>query len=292
MKELNPFLKEVEKYLDDLPILERNKIISELNAQLQENPELLRRSHLATANEKRIEAGFDSYQVKSSGSTFGRILFKTFAFMFVCFLLFVGFLVWKFTPIFKIDEENQRVTILGGLIDIDGKAGKFIVADEVHFTVSNYVNDLTGEIKLDGNDKPIYIYFESGKFDFETTETSELSFECKLSSPPTDEMINQSDVEIILDFKQLEGSNCAFKIPARSRIITRGNTAAVTLTKPDFDFNLKLEVGNVILDLSEDKSYFLDLNTKTGNLDEFKSFSSNNGEHRIKVEVNTGSISR
>ena len=291
MKEINPYLKEVEKFLVDLPILERNKIISDLNSELAENPEMLKQAPLNTANNKRVEAGFKNFQVKNSGSSFGKIIFKTFAFMFVCFLIFLGFLIWKFTPLFEIDEENQRVTILGGLIDIDGKAGRFIISDEVHFTASNYTNDLTGSIAKE-NARKVTLLFESGKFDIETNANAELTFDCKLSDQPADNMIKQVGDSVTLNFKELAGSNCTLAIPERSQIKAIGNTAAFDINKPFFDLDLELETGNVILNLSENRSYTLDLDAATGNVDQFESYSSNNGEFNIKIKLDTGSISR
>lgn len=292
MKEINPYLKEVEKYLVDLPILDRNKIISELNSELLINREILKTKPLYTANDKRIEAGFENFEVESPRSSFGKAVLKGCTFMFICFLLFVGFLMWKFTPLFKIDEENQRVTILGGLIDIDGKAGRFILADEVHFTASNYTNDLTGSIAATSDKDQIYLYFESGKFDFKTSNSKEISFECKLSSPPTDQMIKQVDTNITLDFRELEGSNCTIKLPENAILIAQGSTAAISFDFPRFDIDLKLETGNVTLNPDENRTYFYDLSVESGQVMDFQNSDMQTAEHRIKIDLNTGRISR
>lgn len=295
MKEINPYLKEVEKFLEDLPILDRNKIISDLNSELLENNEILKRPASVVADEKRIEAGFDAYKVKNSKSSFGRVIFKTFAFMFVCFLIFIGFLMWKFTPLLKIDEENQKVTILGGLIDIDGKSGKFIVGDEVHFTASNYTNDLTGSIVIlshELNSTPIKLNFESGKFTFQTSPTDDFSFECKLSSPPTEDMITQAPNSIVLNFKELEGSNCTISIPEKAKFFAKGETAAVDLVAPHFDFDLELESGNIVISPDENRTYDYDLKVETGILSDYTSTDDVAGEHKIRIRLESGNISK
>jgi len=295
MKEINPYLKEVEKYLVDLPILDRNKIISELNSEIVENREILKQPASTTADEKRVEAGFGPYKSKNSKSSFGKTILKSLAFMFVCFLIFIGFLVWKFTPLLSIDEENQKVTILGGLIDIDGKAGKFIVGDEVHFTESSYTNDFSGSTPMSAPlsaQKMLKLKFESGKFEIETHESSELTFECKLSSPPTQEMIDDVSDSVTIDFSELEGSNCQLKIPSGVKLEARGETASIELKAPHFDIDLELSTGNIIFIPSESRSYFYDLKVSTGNIDNFSGVDFNTAEHRIKIHLNTGNISR
>lgn len=292
MKEINPYLKQVEKYLVDLPILDRNKIISELNSEIQENRQILEKSPLLTANEKRIKAGFENYETETAGKSIGKAFFKGCAFVFVCFLLFVVFLTWKFTPLFKIDEKNQRVTILGGLIDIDGKAGRFILIDEVHFTAANYSNDLTGSIVTNRENLPVYLNFESGKFDFKTHVESEVSFECKLSSPPTDDMIKQERNKILINFEDLEGSNCTIKLPEDSKLIASGNIGAVNFEAPKFDIELELDAGNIIITPDQTRTYFYDLSVDKGHKDEFDNSNKESAEHKIIINLNTGSISK
>ena len=292
MREINPYLKEVEKYLVDLPILDRNKIISDLNSEILENRNILMQPASITADHKRIENGFDAYLVKNSSSSFGKVIFKTLAVMFICFLLFLTFLIWKFTPLFEIDEKNQKVTILGGLIDLDGKAGKFIIGNEVHFTVSNYTNDLTGSIPTSPSARILNLDFESGKFELETSLTTEVSFECKLSSPPTQEMIKDSNDSINLNFTELEGSNCTIRIPENLKVLARGETAAFELREPLFDIDLALESGNVSISPKNSRTYFYDLTVNSGHLEEFSGSSKESAEHIIRVKLESGNISR
>jgi hypothetical protein len=58
-------------------------------------------------------------------------------------VLFLTVLLWKFTPILSIDDENDRVIILGGLIDINGNSGKVSIGstlknhDHTHSTTTD-----------------------------------------------------------------------------------------------------------------------------------------------------------
>lgn len=291
MKEITPYLKEVEKYLVDLPIHDRNKIISELNSQISENTEILKQPSFITANNKRTQHGFENYEMKKQGSSFGKTIFRTFAFMFVCFLIFLGFLMWKFSPLLKIDEENQKITILGGLIDIDGEAGRFIIGDEVHFTVSNYTNDLTGSIEAK-EIQSVVLAFESGSFDIEANETNEITFECKLSSPPTADMLQENIESVEINFEDLDGSNCTFKIPQNIKFIAKGQTANFELNRPIFDIDLEFATGNVNISPNAQRTYFYDLNVATGNISDFESSPNNTAEHSIRVKLDTGNISQ
>ncbi len=290
MKEINSYLKEIEKFLSDLPVLARNKITSDLNQKILDDQSLLDESPLKIANQARVQAGYPAFLKPVKKGSFGKAILKTFAFMFICFLIFIGFLVWKFTPVFKIDEENQRVTILGGLIDIDGKSGKFIIADDVHFTESGHNNDFSGTILSKTATTEIILNFNAGKFHLKNSETEEFTFECKLSTPPTESSIVESSNEIKLDLSSFESSSCDLLIPKNAKVIIKGDTGAVEASLPHFDLNLELDRGNLKLEQDTDRSYYFDLNVETGNIDTFNGTSAEKAEHKIITKIKTGNI--
>lgn len=287
---MNPYLKEVDKFLDDLPILERNKITSDLHQRIMNDESLLEVSPLEIANRLRVESGHDTLPPVKAKFSFGKAFLKTMLFMFICFLLFLAFLIWKFTPVLEIDNETQRITILGGLIDIDGKSGKFVIGDDVHFTASSNSNDFSGSIVSQAATSKIIINFNSGKIDFKNSETEEFSFECKLSTPPSDSSIVESAHQVILDLSQFESSSCDLMIPKDTKVIVKGDIGAIEVFNPHFDFDLELDKGNLKIEQDVDRTYYFDLSVETGAIETFNGTTAEKAEHKIVAKIKTGNI--
>ena len=133
MHNINTYIKAVEKNLADLSIIDKSRIISEIHQQISANPTLMNEAPIAIANEKRVALGFNRFDPAKQTSVF-RFIMKSMGIMMIIFMFFIGILIWKFTPLLKVDEENNRITILGGLIDIDAKAGKFKIGNDYHFS--------------------------------------------------------------------------------------------------------------------------------------------------------------
>lgn len=279
----NEYLKEVEKYLSDLNVMDRAKILSEL----AESDINLSTNHLELANKKRVEHGHLPYIHKEKVSIF-RFLMKMSAVFFGIFLLFITFLIWKFTPVIKVDEPNQRVIILGGLIDIDAKAGKFKIGNDYHFEDASYTNEFQTSLSLDSEIDEIIFDIKSGKVEIKTTDKEQLTVDCKLEAPPMLDSIKKSRDEIVFNFGKIAGS-CTLLVPTNRKLSVRSDAASISLIEPEFNSYIELQNGNVSILESPETSYQYDLSIKEGIKDDFNS-SVDQDAYEINIKVTNGNI--
>lgn len=286
MQNINTYIKAIEKNLSDLSLVDRSKIINDIHQEISTNPALMNDAPLVMANQKREAMGFTKFDPAKQTSIF-RFMMKGFGIMMIVFIMIIGILVWKFTPLLKVDEENNRITILGGLIDIDAKAGKFKIGDEYHFSEPKYKNDFQAKFPIDKQE--INFEFESGKFKLTTSDTNELVVNCKLATLPKPKMVSQTLNEIRVDFTGIKGSSCDLEVPKNANISLIGDAASVTVNLPEFNLAAQIDNGTVGILPVQEINYQYDLsvvNGITGNFD----VTQGAGTYKISVEMKNGSI--
>lgn len=283
----NQFLKQVEKYLSDLNITQKSKILSELSEEL-EVEDLSFLDPLTTANQKRISLGLAPYSQKQRKS-FASLLVKAFVVLTIVFVIFISFLIHKFTPLFKIDEKNERVTILGGLIDIDGKSGKLKIAGDVQFTDAKYNNSFDLDLDVAPSVNNINFDLGSGNYTFETSSTEKLHLNCKLSSPPLSNIIQEKPQTISIDLRKYLGS-CKVKIPKGKFVNIEADEASVNLLKPEYNVAINLDNGTVEIAPKSDVAYDYALSIENGgHIGQFESLGGS-AEYNIDVKIDNGTI--
>ncbi len=290
MQNHNEYLKKVEEYLKDVSVMERAKILSEINDEIinLSIPEL--KDPLIYANEKRIANSLYPYKEKKQFSLIALFL-KLSAFMFVFITLVIGVTIWNFSPFFKVDEENNRVIILGGLIDIDGKSGKMKVFDDFHYSKESMTNDLQVNMAIPQEKDEIIINFESGAFELTTSKDDELKLDCKLATPPTDDIIS-NDMDLIkLDFTKINGASCGIQVPVEKKVTLEGNEGSIHINNPEFNIYIILENGKVAIKPESEIDYNYQLEVSNGMVGQFESIESDTA-YEIKVDINNGSIIR
>lgn len=288
MRSHNEYLKITESYLSDLSVMERTEILNEINNEISQKdlPDLP--PPLNLVNKKRAEMGIYAFKYQEKKS-FLSLFFKFIVIMTTLFFIFIGVVVWKFTPVFKVDEERNRVIILGGLIDIDGRAGKFKIGDNYKFTDSKYENELKASIDMSKFKDEAIIKFNSGSFKLKTSDSNSLKIKCKLDSSPTQETISQSDEIIELDFTSFDGSSCELEVPVDRKITLEGKNSTVSINNPEFNLYIELDNGNVDIQPSPEVTYNYLIDVKSGHKSDF-GLINKNSMFDINVSVNNGSV--
>ena len=147
-RQLEMYLRDLEKAMGQIPVAERSDIILELNTHITETfeqgekslDEILRAlgSPEQVANRYLLERGLEAIEIKKGPSLlkWGCLIVSAF-----CFLIILGFFLTFRScvkqlstsskveihgngPIVEVDEDDERVRVLGGLIDVDGKNDK------------------------------------------------------------------------------------------------------------------------------------------------------------------------
>ncbi|MBD65902.1 MAG: hypothetical protein CME62_11890 [Halobacteriovoraceae bacterium] len=277
------FLKKVEIYLIDLSLVDRNRILSELIAEdiTGDNP-------MQVAEQKRREHGFPPFPHQNNTGCF-KLMLKTFVVMFALFLIFIGFLVWKFTPLFQIDEEKQKIVILGGLIDIDGEAGKFKIGETYHFEKSKYQNEFQSRMPLTSEIDEVILNLNSGKIDIHPSSNEELSLKCQMETAPGPKLIKK-DQSITFDFSKLNGS-CRIEVPAAGKLSLNAQAATINLIEVENDISVYLENGNVGIKENTELLYQYSFDIGQGFSDEFET-SAAQGAIEIQIEIENGGITK
>ena len=288
MQNHNEYLKQIEFFLTDLSVMERAKLLSEINGEILEKELSELQAPIDVANQKRAEHGFVSFVEKKKFS-FAALFMKVSALMAILCIGFLSFIVWKFTPILKIDEEKNRVTILGGLIDIDGDAGKFKIFDEYHFSKDSFNNDLQANIALDQDKDEIIVKFNSGAFTLKNSEDGEFKLDCKLATPAHKDVIQQVEDHVKIDLSKISGATCEFGIPEDKKITLEGKQSHIKIITPIFNSYIDIDSGKVSITPEEEIDYLFNLEVKNGYIGEFES-SEAEGAYEIQVNINNGSI--
>ena len=297
-KILNNYLFELEKSLMDIGPVDRSNIVVEIHEHIQEALQKYPEQSISeilndlghpqkVANHYRLNKGLKLF--KPARHPILKWLSISFISMFAFSLLFIGVLVWKFTPVFELDEDKGKVILLGGLIDINTISGKAKIMDQYHFSENNYTNQFDGSIDFPRSETDeVVVNFNSGIFNFTTADTDKLSWNCKLDTPPTKDFLNQGDT-VEIDLEDFEGANCDIQIPSNLKLTVDGKDAKITVTDSEFDTYIEMKNGQVHFSPNPEVDYNYELKVKNGTMDKFNSIESKDA-FEIKIFIENGSI--
>jgi hypothetical protein len=287
MNDHNEYLKLAETYLEDLPVMEKSKILSLIHNEIINTETSDLDEPIIIVNKKRVELGHYPYKYKQKPS-FLRFFLKLSAIMTIFVFTLIGIVIWKFTPLFHVDEEQNRVIILGGLIDIDGKAGRFKVGNNYQFTEAKYENDFQGSFDLDEEKEEVVIKFTSGSFKLSTATNNEIQINCKLETPPQQDMIVQSQDVVEVDFTKMKGSSCSVSVPADKKITLEGIDSNIEVTEPEFNLYVDIKNGNLQFIPAPEIDYNFSVEVENGYKGDFPTTTASDA-FEIKLNIENGS---
>jgi hypothetical protein len=300
-KVLDQYLYSLEKSLSDLNPSDRAKIVLDINEHIHEACEKYEDKKLKeiledlghpqkVANHYRLDRGLKTF--KPDKHPIIKWLSISFMGSVIAFLLFIIIIVWKFTPIFEIDEKKGRVVLLGGLIDLNSTSGKMKIMDQYHFVDNQFANQFDGAVDFPKEEyDEVIVNFKSGVLNFKTSLEEKLSWNCKLDNPPTSEFLNRTKDTVELDFEEFSGIACDIFIPAEAKLTVDGKDAQITVNDAEFDTFIEIENGQVAFNPNPEVDYSYDLKVKEGTSTNFENSNAKDAfETRIYIE--NGSISK
>ena len=255
--ELNQYLTKTESYLKDISPTERAAIVLEIQSQIKSSinmypdktiNQILQDigSPASVANRYRSNKGLKTFKENKPFSFF-KFIFTISVIFFLIIVAGISILAWKFTPVFKLDEQSNRITILGGLIDINGKSGKVKIMDNYQFVDNNFTNSFEGSIDImEENYDEVVVNFKSGTLNLSYTEQDQVSWDCKLDSPPKENFINKSEEIIELDFEELDGISCDVTAPTNYKTTVDAQDGRVRILEPFNDVYIEIDNGDII----------------------------------------------
>lgn len=198
-------------------------------------------------------------------------------------------LLWKFTPLISVDDTNDRVMILGGLIDVNGNKGSVKVGPMSIHDDSEY-GKFKGTMPLDLTKiRNFEIAFRNAKIDLSNSDQGLLAWECV--GVGSEHFIRKEKDEVKVDLTTGSYPKCSLKIPAGIWVSVFGNNGKLGIEKPHF--NLKIQMDNGVVKLSPDsnKKYKFSNSIVNGKSDYFESSASKEAIV-ISVSLINGRISK
>lgn len=301
-KKLHDYLFKLEKHLSDLSPSDRSKIILDIENHIEDSLRKYSDKSLdqiledlgsaeRVANHYRLDRGLKTFKPNRHP------ILKWFSITFLgsigLFLIFILTLIWKFTPVFEVDEKNQRVTILGGLIDINGTSGKIKVGDEYKFVDSKFTNHFEGSIDFP---KDVYdelvINFKSGQLNLNTASEAKLSWSCKLETPPNEEFMDRNKGVVIINLENYEGIDCDIQVPPDVKLTVDAKEGQVTLTDAEYDSYIELANGLVYFNYNPEVDYSYDIKVKNGTVSRDFISSGAKEAYEVKIYIENGKVDK
>lgn len=295
--QLRAYLDKLDKSLGQISASDRADIIVEIKSHITEakarHPEQSVSDIIESlgapetvGNKYILERGLKPQKPPRSGPT----IFKwiVIGFLGTCGMIFLGIvlLIWKFTPIISVDEKNQKISILGGLIKVDEGAGNFTITGSPALqTITSGNIVITGARTL-AEGSQVTVPYKNGKMEVKTATNNVMAWNCALvgQSPTVDERPG----ELILDFTNSTDTKCELTIPIGSRLSMSGKNGKVELNEPEYNVDLKVANGKVLIRPKSGTKYNYDLRAKNGKVENFESQLPEN--YKISVDVVNGKI--
>ncbi len=199
----------------------------------------------------------------------------------------VSLAIWKFTPVFKINENSGRITILGGLIDFELEAGTFAFSQNMAHSFNGDIPTSTGQVQR------LKIDFTNGKFILRGSQDDKLSWKCKIINKMenVDPQVDKIGNTIKIDFNQTKGTKCDLAIPKNIDIKIAGINGKMQVIEPLYNIDAKMSNGQIIMRPDIDARYNVQTMVTNGHSDSFKRISSSDPTaYKINFELANGKI--
>lgn len=295
---LEAYLNVLNKSLGAIPLSDRSDIITEIKSHVLEAMERDPNQNLETllqslgepeqvANRYLLERGLKPSKPPKRPIMQWLVIggVSTFAIM----LLFIGFIVWRFTPIIDVNEKEERVSLLGGMINVNGTEGTIKLGEEVVQMGKNSQRVAGNFTMKDPSRSEVWIPFTNGKVQLETSGDNKLRWDCSSyggAPQATEDQINKYK----LDFSGAKGMKCRIEVPANAKVALKGSNGKVEIERPRYNVDLTLDNGAVEIEPNRDSEYSFVTKVVNGHVDEFKS-SPGKGAFQISVNLVNGKIS-
>jgi hypothetical protein len=185
----------------------------------------------------------------------------------------VVLILYKFTPLVKVDENKGTVQILGGLIDISD--------DEIRAEKVSATKDI--DLKII---KKIKIRFSNGKMSLKQNTGSQLKWGCKATAQDAFPVLSNDAVTF-----NLINAKCEISYPRGLELDLEGVNGKLELNELTSNVNVDLKNGNVSFSPDAHTAYRYDLDVDQGRVDDFESSKSDKAV-QIKIKLGNGRIAK
>lgn len=279
---LESYLASLEKALKPFPVSDRAEILTEIKSHvlsaLDRDPSAQLDGILhalgapeTVANRFLLERGMQP--TKPPISPMVKWIVVGFLGTVAMSLLFLGVLIFKFSPLIEVDERKDYVSLLGGLIEINGREGG---------------RSLSGSAPL-GSASSVIVRFGNAKLDVATAEGKELRWDCRLPRASGPLKLTEKDGALELDVSGFRHARCEISVPEGATARLQGSNGKLELAKPRFSVEASVSNGKIDFRAAEAAAYRFDVSVVNGRTDEFPS-SSDPKAYSISLKATNGLI--
>lgn len=284
------YLLQLDRELQALPVSQRAEIITEIKSHIMESIDkdpsrsidtiLQDLGGPRTVAERYLSAKGVAYsQPRRTGRWVKWLAIGTVAFFAVIFISGI-MMIWYLSPLIQVDKNGGRVTLLGGLIDVNEELGQVKIGDLV---VNNALKDsvvVQGEETLDAAVRLLKIPFNTAKLDLSVSSDNKVSWDCQVAAETAPEVAVQAGV-MTLNLDKLSLAKCSVAIPESISTEVRGVNGHMDIDLAG-ELDLKLDNGKVNIHPDPRKVYDYQVKVKNG-LQDF--FPRSNDKEAVKVKV-------
>lgn len=193
-----------------------------------------------------------------------RYVLYAFAGLFALTAACVGFIAWKFTPLVQIDEKNQRLRLLGGWIQVDGRAGSMKIGQKQVDTAQNsrHFEGKTGFREFSGGhgafgaeNAQLLIRFLSGNLTLTAAPGDSLEWKCDVSPMGEPPQVEQVRSQMVLNLARASFGRCTVALPARLTVAVDARGGRIEVTQPAFDFRIDALYSKVVYRRDPKRAY-------------------------------------
>ncbi|MDA9189718.1 hypothetical protein N9O57_01925 [bacterium] len=293
------YLKEVESYLNALSPIKRAQEICALNESIQKKIEENEHKEI-----KEIIAGFGapkdraakilapySYTPKKSKKQMSGFLkfILYFSGLGVIFILTLVLFVWfKFTPIINFDQESNKMSFLGGMINLDG-GQDFSDSNLIQVNRSAQVFSGTKSLENFGALNKMSFKLPSGNFKYSQQDVNKISYQCEKKEPDEDGFLAGASNNIYtLDFRKIKNLDCDFQVPKNIELEVFALNGNIELIELENSVFIEMNNGQVFFDPKTDIGYEYSIDILHGLKDEFES--SLDAKYFITIKLQSGNV--
>lgn len=296
---LEHYLASMERVLQPFPVGDRAEILTEIkshvHATLERDPEARLDSVLTAlgepetvANRYLIERGLKP--TKPPFSPIVKWMVIGFLGTFAMLLIFVAVVVSRFTPLLRVDDLKDKVSLFGGMVEVDGKNEKVSIrgsfGDNWEFSGSS----IAGAMPMTKGQN-LKVKFSSAKLNVTNASDDRLAWKCSYhgDSKVGDPKLENGDLNF--DLSNLASARCELFLPENVHLSVRGTNGKMSLDEPRYGVDIDLVNGKVAFDPDSERAYRYSLAVNNGKMDEF--ISSDKPEALdIKIHLKNGKITR
>jgi hypothetical protein len=199
------------------------------------------------------------------------------------FVILIALLLKAAGPVIKVSDKEDRVTLLGGFIDIDGKKGTVKIGDSFIDGGNAKTEKFQGSAPGKAGDKLI-VKFGNGSITAESG--TEWKWDCRGSLDDKGEPAAKANT---LDLSAVDHLRCSLTFPKGANAEIEGQNGKIQVDKPEFNLDADLENGKAHVTPNDGTKYAFDFSVRNGKSQTPPSAAK--PDYKLRIQVGSGKIS-